>query len=76
LAAQRRTYAGSSTQRQTYPIEISPGNTATLNVLFRLDDDVRKTFHQAAELRVHYRNGNQQEIARANILGGSLENSH
>jgi hypothetical protein len=72
LAIQSKSYANASPRPETYPREIAPGSTDILNVLFRLDEDVQKTFHLPAELRIHYRNGGQQEIARTEVLGAPL----
>jgi hypothetical protein len=70
LAAKRKTYANTPPQPEIYPLTIQPGNTKTIDVMFRLDDAVYKTFEQAAELSVHYRSGEKQETVRVSVIGG------
>ena len=55
--------------------EVLPGQAQNFTVLIRLDDDVQKTFRQAAELRVHYRNRNSEDTARTAIVLGPLDES-
>lgn len=73
LTIQGKTYANNSPSPKKYPVEIPPASTETLPLLFRLDDNVREAFKQPAELSVHYRNGNKDEIATVNIVGGHLQ---
>jgi hypothetical protein len=56
----------------SYPSEVQPGRTETLDIWFRLANDVKKTFRKPAELRVYYRSGDKQQIARTSLMGGSL----
>jgi hypothetical protein len=49
---------------------VAPGETAALDIKFDLRDEVKKTFQQPAELRVHYRNGEKEEIVQAKLVGG------
>ena len=70
LAARRKTYANVPFHPETYPLTIQPGNTKTIDVMFRLDDAVYKTFEQAAELSVHYRSGGKQETVRVSVIRG------
>jgi hypothetical protein len=73
LAARGKTYTNKPAGSETYPLVIPPRNTVTLGVRFTLDEDVWKTFfQQTAELRVYYRRGSHDEIARASIIGGRL----
>jgi hypothetical protein len=53
---------------------IKPGCTEALEVLFRLDEDVKKTFREPRELLVYYRIGEQQ-ISRATVAGGRLQDT-
>ena len=72
LAARSKTYANVPFHPETYPLTIQPGNTKTLDVMFRLDDAVYKTFEQAAELSVHYRSEGKQETVRVSVIRGRL----
>jgi LEA14-like dessication related protein len=72
LAARSKTYANVPFHPETYPLTIQPGNTKTLDVMFRLDDAVYKTFKQAAELSVHFRSGEKQETVRVSVIRGRL----
>jgi len=40
--------------------------------MFWLDEDVHNTFQKPAELFVHYKIGDKQEIARVRVIRGSL----
>jgi hypothetical protein len=50
----------------TYPLEIPPRQTETLDIWFELADTVKKTFQEPAELRMHYRSGSV--VARSKLL--------
>jgi len=71
LAARSVTYANNPGRAGTYPLIVPPGKTEALDIWFDLHDDVKNTFQQPAELRVHYRSSGTEKIARANIMGGS-----
>lgn len=75
LTARRTTYANKPPQPGIYPLVVSPGKTEALLVWFDIGDAVKKTFQQPAELRVHYRSGSKEEIARTSIVGGPLDTS-
>lgn len=59
----------------SYPVPVSPGDTKVLDVWFDLNDSVKTIFQAPIELRVHYRLGDKDEIARATIVGGRLDTS-
>lgn len=69
LATKQRTYAEHSFKA------VLPGQSESLTVLFRLDENVTKTFPQPAELRVRYRLGDGEDIARTVIERGSFDDS-
>ena len=75
LSTKQKIYSDSSPQPQDLPKTVLPGQTQNVTVLFRLDDDVQKTFRQSAELRVHYRGGNTDDIVRAVIELGPVDDS-
>jgi hypothetical protein len=75
LATTSELYTNKPLTPGTFPLAIAPGSTETLGVWFDLKDDVWNTFRQTAELRVHYRNGSNEEIARANVIGGRLDDT-
>ncbi len=56
-----------------YPLTVSAGKTETLPLWFDLKDDVWETFKTPAELRVYYRNGRDESVAHAFIVGGPLD---
>jgi hypothetical protein len=70
LAVRSKTYANKPRRPETYPLTIQPGNNEILDVLFRLDDDDHLSSSWAAELWVHYRTGEKQQLARASVIGG------
>src|SRR5262249_13372149 len=76
LSTKQKTYSASSPRPQEFPKEILPKQTESLTLLFRLDDSVRQTFRQSAELRVHYKAGNGEDTARTTIEVGPLDDSH
>jgi hypothetical protein len=73
LAARSKTYTNMPSRPEIYPLTIQPGGTETLDVMFRLDAAVYKTFQQSAELLVQYRSEGTQGIAHASVIGGRLE---
>jgi hypothetical protein len=75
LTVQRATYANKPRRSGTYPLIVPPRETEALDIWFGLHDDVKKTFQQSAELRVHYRISGKEEIAESNIIGESLNTS-
>jgi hypothetical protein len=56
-----------------YPLTVSAGKTQTLPLWFELKDYVKETFKTPAELRVYYRNGREESVAHAFIVGGPLD---
>jgi hypothetical protein len=68
LAARNKTYANKPPRPETYPLTIPPGGTETLEVIFRLDDDLYETFQGPVELRVHYRTDGMLQLARASVI--------
>jgi len=65
-------YENKPVRAGTYPASISAGDTQVLDVWFNVKDGVGKMFHKPAELRVHYRSGNKEEIVTTTIVGGPL----
>jgi hypothetical protein len=74
LVANGKTYSSQNKTQGQYPLTIPAGNTEELDVLFELDEDVLRTFKKAAELQVHYQSGGSEQIARATVIGGRLNN--
>jgi hypothetical protein len=73
LSVRSKTFANElADQAWGYPTTIPPGGTKVLYVQFRLDEDVQETFREPAELLLHYRIGEKQEIAHATVIGGRL----
>jgi hypothetical protein len=72
LTSRGATYTNKPPQPGFYPLLVQPGKTEGLLVWFDLNEAVKKTFQQQAELRVHYRKDNKEEIAHASIVGGPL----
>jgi hypothetical protein len=64
-----KTYAN-KTPEAAYASTIKPQCTEALEVLFRLDEDVKKTSREPTESLVYYRIGEKQQIARATATGG------
>jgi hypothetical protein len=59
-----------------FPLTIQPMNSGTLEISFRLDEDVWKTFfRRPAELLVHYTLGADSMVARATVVGANLDGS-
>jgi hypothetical protein len=56
-----------------YPLTVAAGRTETLPLWFDLKQSVNKTFKTPAELRVYYRNGREESVAHAFIVGGPLD---
>jgi len=56
-----------------YPLTVAAGKTETLPLWFDLKDYVKETFKNPAELRVYYRNGREESVAQAFIVGGPLD---
>ena len=69
------TYANNPPQLGLYPLVVQPGRTEGLLVWFDLKDSVKKTFHQPAELRVHYRKDSREKIVHTSVVGGPLNTS-
>jgi hypothetical protein len=72
LAAGRFTYTNKPLRSGSYPLIVPPGETDVLDIWFDLHDDVKTTFRQSAELRVHYRRSDKEETAQTNIIGSPL----
>jgi hypothetical protein len=56
-----------------YPLTVMGGKTKTLPLWFDLKEDVKHTFNTPTELRVYYRNGSEESVAQAFIVGGPLD---
>jgi hypothetical protein len=73
LIARGKTYANTHPRPETFPLTIQSGDTEPVHVLFRLDEPIRRTFQQTADLIVAYRCGGKQGTAHVTIIGGRLE---
>jgi hypothetical protein len=70
LFAQNKTYEDEQpTQFTPFPLRMPPGGTERVGAYFRLDDDVYNTFQKLAYLRVYFRIGNEERVARVSIIG-------
>jgi len=67
LSAKGKTYENQPPRPDNYPLTIQPGGTQILEVMFQLDDTVHETFQHPADLLVHYRTGEKQQLARASV---------
>ena len=75
LIAQGATLTNKPRRSGAYPLIIPPRQTQGLDIWFDLHDDVKKTFQESAELRVHYRSRGKEEIVQSTIIGGPLNTS-
>jgi hypothetical protein len=66
------TYANKPLQPGFYPLALQPGKTEDLLVCFDLNDAVNRIFQHPAELLVHCRNDNKEEIVHAVVVDGPL----
>ena len=60
LSVRSKIYANKTREPGAYPLTIKSGSSESLEALFRLDEDVRKTFKEPTELLVCYRIGEKQ----------------
>ena len=72
LISQDATFVSNPPQQGFYPLVVQPGKTEGLVVWFDLKNGVKKTFHQPAELRVHYLEDNKEQIAHTRVVGEPL----
>ena len=72
LISQGSTFVSNPPQQGFYPLVVQPGKTEGLVVWFDLKNGVKKTFHQPAELRVHYLEDNKEQIAHTRVVGEPL----
>lgn len=56
-----------------YPVEIPQGETRVLEINFQLNEYVKRTFQNAAEVRVHFQAGNREQVITKNVIGGRLD---
>jgi hypothetical protein len=61
LTVERATYANKPRRSGTYPLIVPPRETEALDIWFDLRDDVKKSFQQSADLRVHYQSSSGKE---------------
>ena len=74
LVTNRATYQHKHTgATNEYPLTVAAGKTEVLSLWFELNDYVKETFKNPAELRVYYRNGRDESVAHAFIVGGPLD---
>jgi hypothetical protein len=75
LFVRSKSYANKTGKAGAYPLTINSGSTESLDVLFRLDEDVQRAFQEPTELLVYYRIGEKQQIARATVIKGRLQDT-
>jgi len=75
LVTQRGTFANKSGNLKLSAREISPRSTQPLDVLFDLDENVKRSFRQPAELRVNYRIAGKDQAVSASLIGDRLDTS-
>jgi hypothetical protein len=75
LFVRSKSYANKTREAGAYPLTINSGSTESLEVLFRLDENVQKTFREPTELLVYYRIGEKQQIARATVIRGPVQDT-
>ncbi len=75
LSVRTKTYPNKTPEAEIYPVTIKPGSTEALGVVFRLDEDVQKTFREPTELLIYYRIAEKQQIARATVIRGRLQDT-
>jgi len=72
LVTQKGLYSNQLQNSDRYPLTVSPGAAVVLDVHFDLRNGVRTTFAKSAELRVHYRIENKDEIAKTRLAARPL----
>jgi hypothetical protein len=73
LTARTATFQNRSLGPDSSNVEITPGESKTIKLWFDLSDNVRKIFHDPAELRIRYRSHNGEQIVSITIVGGRLQ---
>ena len=58
---------------EAYPVEIPQDKTSVLETNFQLANDVKKTFQHVAEVRVHFRVGNREQVITKSVVAGPLD---
>jgi len=76
LFVRSKRYANKTREAGTHSLTINSGTTESFEVMFRLDEDVQKTFQEPTDLLVYYRIGEKQQIARATVIRGRLQDTH
>jgi len=74
LITSRKTYTDKPSQEGLYPLILQPGAAAVLHTEFELDQGLLNTFSKPAELLVHYRTENQDEIVKMQLVSGAEKN--
>jgi len=69
LVTSRGIYHPSLRQNKDFRVKLDPGDTQEIDAWFELHDGLLTTFKKAAELRVHYMIGNNNETATAKLVG-------
>lgn len=74
LVTTRKTYTDKPSPEGLYPLILRPGAAAVLHTQFELDQGLLNTFSKPAELLVHYRIENQNEIVKTRLVSGAEKN--
>jgi len=74
LITTRKNYTDKPSPEGLYPLILQPGATAVLHAEFELDQGLLNTFSKPAELLVHYRIENQNEIVKTRLVSGAEKN--
>lgn len=69
LVSKHGSYPNTPRQADMYPLGITARGTATLTVGFDTPHGLDTTFKRVAELRVHYRIADSDEVASASLVG-------
>lgn len=69
LVARAVTFQSESFGPDSSNIEISPGESKTIELYFDLKENVGKVFREPAELRIHYRSRGGEQIVSVTIVG-------
>ncbi|HKV91629.1 MAG TPA: hypothetical protein VJW20_03665 [Candidatus Angelobacter sp.] len=74
LITTTKTNTRKASQEGIYPLTLRPEAATVLHARFDLDQGLLNTFSKPAELLVHYRIGNQNEIVKTRLVSGAEKN--
>jgi hypothetical protein len=74
LITSRKTYADKPSPEGLYPLILRPGAAVALHNEFELNQGLLNTFSKPAELLVHYRIENQNEVVKTRLVSGAGKN--